>query len=108
MCEGSQPCNSPSFHFFPPLQEQKKSDLESQCPQSHGRIKCAIGIVAAIVLLLAVTQTTLLLVLTYAIPPRTCETKINSSDCAAETETESDNNSVYYQVIKLLRITFPS
>ena len=61
---------------------------------------------AAIVLLLAVTQTTLLLVLTYAIPPRTCETKINSSDCAAETETESDNNSVYYQVIKLLRITF--
>ena len=89
----------PPHSIFSHCRNKKKCDPESQCRQSHGRIKCAIGIVAAVVLLLAVTQTTLLLVLTYAIPPRTCETKINSSDCAAEVATESDNKSVYFQVI---------
>ena len=38
--------------------------------------------------------------------PRTCETQINSSDCAAERATELDNRSIYFQVIEILRITF--
>ena len=45
------------------------------------------------------------IVQTYVLP-RTCETQINSSDCAAERATELDNRSVYFQVIELLRITF--
>ena len=75
---------------------------------------------AAVVLALlsAVTQTSLLLALTYAIPPRTCETKINSTkinstnctEIAAEFEnnsvTESDNNFVYFRVIEVLRIVY--
>jgi len=47
----------------------------------------------------------MLLVQTYVLP-RSCETQINSSDCAAEKATESDDSSVYFQVIELLRITF--
>ena len=90
----------PLLHFF----QERKHELESQC-QSHGPIKCTVGIVAAVVLLLAVTQTTLLLVQTYVLP-RTCETQINSSDCAAERATELDNRSIYFQVIEILRITF--
>ena len=86
-----------------------------------------MGIVAtAVVLLLAVTQTALLVVLTYVIPPRTCETKINSTDCAeiaadcaeiaedcaeiaedcAGIAAEIENNSTYFQVIEVLRIVY--
>ena len=50
----------------------------------------------------------MLLVLTYVLP-QSCEinsTQINSSDCAEIAATESDNRSIYFQVIKLLRIIF--
>ena len=50
----------------------------------------------------------MLVVLTYVLP-RSCatnSTQINSSDCAAEIAAESDNRSIYFQVIKLLRIIF--
>ena len=59
---------------------------------------------AAVVLLLAVTQTSLLLVQTYALP-HTCELKMNSSDCR-EIKAEIENTSIYSQVIGLLRIIF--
>ena len=59
---------------------------------------------AAVVLLLAVTQTSLLLAQTYALP-HTCELKMNSSDCR-EIKAEIENTSIYSQVIGLLRIIF--
>ena len=70
----------------------------------HGRIKCAIGIVAAVVLFFAVTQTTLLLVLT-CIRPDTCEIEINSTDCD-EIAAEFENNSTYFEAIEMLRIVY--
>lgn len=91
--------------FLPQEPNQQTCDPESQCCQNHGPIKRKVGIVAAVVLLLAVTQTTLLLVQTYVLP-RSCETQINSSDYAAEKATKSDDSSVYFQVIELLRIAF--
>ena len=59
---------------------------------------------AAVVLLLAVTQTSLLLVQTSTVP-HTCELKMNSSDCRG-IKAEIENTSIYSQVIGLLRIIF--
>ena len=87
----------PYFSHLPQEQQQQQCD-------PHGRIQCRVGVGAAVVLLLAVTQTSLLLVQTYALP-HTCETKINSSDCR-EIAAESENRSIYFQVIELLRIIF--
>ena len=79
-------------------------------PQSHNALKCNVLIVAAFLLLnslLAVLQTTILIVLAYMLP-RSCTTngtQMNSSDCA-QTAAESEKGSIYFRVIGVLYVTF--
>ena len=110
-----QNSESPSLPIQPSTNQQPDSpktefQLAPQiAPQSRKALKCKVIIVAAFLFaeFLAVLRTTMLIVLTYTLP-RSCATngtQINSSDCA-QRAAESDNGSIYFQVIKLLRIIF--